>query len=88
MSSISLDRPARGLDLVDVKTVVGVAAAGCPQKLRILPGNAAQSYLVDKLMGGAQDAGCFSGKQMPLNKPPLAATELEVIRSWINAGAP
>jgi len=81
-------KPARGLDLSDVKTVVGAAAAGCPQKLRILPGNAARSYLVDKLLGAAQDGGCFSGKQMPLNKPPLAASELEIISSWINAGAP
>lgn len=80
-------RPARGLDLVDVTTAVGVAAAGCPLKLRIAPGKAAESYLIDKLMGAAQDAGCFSGRQMPLNKPPLAPSQISVISAWINAGA-
>ncbi|HEY0469842.1 MAG TPA: hypothetical protein VGC79_36905 [Polyangiaceae bacterium] len=80
--------PARGLSLVDIKTAVGVPAAGCPLKLRIAPGKAAQSYLVDKILGAAQDGGCFSGRQMPLNKPPLAAADVAVISSWINAGAP
>jgi hypothetical protein len=80
--------PARGLSLVDIKTVVGVSAAGCPLKLRIAPGSAAKSYLVDKLMGAAQDGACFSGKQMPLGKAPLAASDIAVISSWINAGAP
>ena len=81
-------RPARGLDLTDVKTAVGVAAAGCAAKLRIAPGQAAQSYLVDKLLGAAQDGGCFSGRQMPLNMPPLSASDIGVIRAWIDAGAP
>ncbi len=80
--------PPRGLSLVDVRAVVGAAASGCPLKLRIQPGKAAQSYLVDKIMGAAQDGGCLSGKQMPLNKPPLAASDISIISSWINAGAP
>ncbi|MEI9942543.1 MAG: hypothetical protein WDO69_35460 [Pseudomonadota bacterium] len=80
--------PSRGLSLVDVKTAVGVPAAGCTQKLRIFSGSSAQSYLVDKLLGAAQDGGCFSGKQMPLNRPPLAAADLATITSWINAGTP
>lgn len=80
--------PARGLSLVDVKASVGVPSAGCAQKLRIASGSSASSYLVDKLMGAAQDGGCFSGKQMPLGKAPLAASDLAVITSWINAGTP
>ena len=87
VSCHSWARPARGLDLVDVTRAVGVAAAGCPLKLRIAPGKAAESYLIDKLLGAAQDGGCFSGRQMPLNKPPLAESEISVIRAWINAGA-
>jgi hypothetical protein len=79
--------PPRGLSLVDVRAVVGAAAVECPLKLRIAPGNAAQSYLVDKILGAAQDAGCFSGRQMPLRQPPLAASDISVIASWINAGA-
>jgi hypothetical protein len=80
--------PARGLSLVDVKAVVGVPAAGCTQKLRIASGSAAHSYLVDKLLGAAQDGACFSGKQMPLGKAALAASDVAVITSWINAGTP
>lgn len=80
--------PPRGLSLVDVRAVVGAAAVECPLKLRIAPGRADQSYLVDKIMGVAQDTGCFSGKQMPLNKPPLVASDIAIISSWINAGTP
>jgi len=80
-------RPSRGLDLVNVKAAVGVAAAGCPGKLRIAPGQAAHSYLVDKILGAAQDGGCFSGSQMPLNKPSLASSDIAIISAWINAGA-
>ncbi|MET0794474.1 MAG: hypothetical protein ABW061_23330 [Polyangiaceae bacterium] len=80
--------PARGLSLVDVKVSIGVAAAGCAQKLRIASGSAARSYLVDKLLGAAQDGACFSGKQMPLGKPALPASDLALISAWINAGTP
>jgi hypothetical protein len=31
---------------------------------------------------------CFSGRQMPLNKPPLSTGDIALIASWINAGAP
>jgi hypothetical protein len=80
--------PARGLSLVDIRAAIGVPSAGCAQKLRIASGNSAQSYLVDKIMGAAQDGGCFSGKQMPLGKAPLAAADIATITSWINAGTP
>ncbi|HET7543908.1 MAG TPA: hypothetical protein VFK05_28750 [Polyangiaceae bacterium] len=80
-------KPARGLDLVDIRTAVNVPAGGCPAKLRIAPGQAAHSYLVDKLLGAAQDGGCFSGKQMPLNKTPLSESDIAIIRAWIDAGA-
>jgi len=80
-------KPARGLDLVDIKTSVGVSAGGCASKLRIAPGQSAHSYLVDKIVGAAQDGGCFSGRQMPLNKPPLAASDIAIISAWIDAGA-
>jgi hypothetical protein len=80
--------PPRGLSLVDVRASIGVSAGGCAQKVRIVSGSAAQSYLVDKLLGSAQDGGCFSGKQMPLNKPALSAADLATITNWINAGTP
>jgi len=80
-------RPPRGLNLVDIKTAVGASAVGCASKVRITAGQATQSYLVDKILGAAQDGGCFSGRQMPLNKPPLAATDIATISAWIDAGA-
>jgi hypothetical protein len=80
--------PPRGLSLVDVRTAVGVPASGCAQKLRIDSGSATQSYLVDKILGAAQDGGCFSGKQMPLGQPALAATDIATITNWIDAGTP
>ena len=76
------------MSLVDVTVPVGVPAVECTQKLRIASGNSTQSYLVDKIMGAAQDGGCFSGKQMPLGKPALAASDIATIASWINAGTP
>jgi hypothetical protein len=87
VSCHSSTRPARGLDLGDIRTSVGVPAAGCADKLRIAPGQSAHSYIVDKLLGVAQDGGCYSGRQMPLNKPPLAASEVATIKAWIDAGA-
>jgi mono/diheme cytochrome c family protein len=59
----------------------------CSQKLRIAPGNAQQSYLVDKIMGAAQDGGCFSGVRMPAGGPYLSDADIASIASWINAGA-
>jgi len=79
--------PARSLDLTDIRTSVNVASGGCAAKLRIAPGQAAHSYIVDKLLGAAQDGGCFSGKQMPLNKPALAPSDIATISAWIDAGA-
>jgi hypothetical protein len=80
--------PPRGLSLVDVHAVVGAPAVGCAQKLRIASGASAQSYLVDKILGAAQDGGCFSGKQMPLGKPALSAADITTIKSWIDSGTP
>lgn len=51
---------------------------------RVDPGNPEGSYLLKKLRG---DAG-ISGDQMPLGDIPLKAAQLELIRAWIEAGAP
>jgi hypothetical protein len=79
--------PPRGLDLTNVNAVVGTPAVECAAKQRIQAGNARMSYLVDKVMGAAQDAGCFSGSRMPLGGPFLNATDIATIVAWINAGA-
>jgi hypothetical protein len=68
--------------LVDVVPFNDTArAAGL---LRVVPGNAAQSFLLIKLTG----PGAGEGSPMPLAMPPLSAANIEKIRSWILAGAP
>lgn len=52
---------------------------------RIVPGDPATSYLYNKLTG---DLGVNLGSQMPLGRPPLPASLVEIFRLWIEAGAP
>lgn len=51
-------------------------------EIRVIPGNASDSYLVKKLMGTAA-----FGAQMPLGGAPLGNTDMTNIRNWINQGA-
>lgn len=51
--------------------------------LLVRPGDADSSYLVHKLEGREG----IMGKQMPLGAPPLTATDIDVIKLWINNGA-
>jgi hypothetical protein len=62
-------------DLVDVKSPI-------TQEVRVIAGNAANSYLVKKLEGTAS-----AGERMPLGGSPLDATDLQNIKNWINQGA-
>ncbi len=50
-------------------------------ELRVVPGNASESYLVKKLEGRAS-----VGERMPLGAQ-LGATDLTNIKNWINQGA-
>ena len=52
--------------------------------LRVVPGDPEASYLVHKLDGRAS----IAGSQMPEGGPFLTATELDLVRGWIRAGAP
>jgi hypothetical protein len=80
--------PPEGLDLTNVGAIIGTQAHQCQNKLRITPGNSALSYLVDKLVGVAQDGGCFSGAAMPPpNAPSLSNYDLLRITNWIDDGA-
>lgn len=51
-------------------------------EIRVIPGNAQDSYLVKKLENRAS-----AGARMPLTGPPLDATDLQNIRNWIDQGA-
>ena len=51
--------------------------------LLVEPSNAAASYLMHKIEGSDN----IGGDQMPLYKPALSSDEIELVRSWIDAGA-
>jgi hypothetical protein len=66
-------------------SLVGVPASECCDgRLLVAPGDAAGSYLVDKLTGHA----LCSGGRMPLAEPALADADVATIVGWICAGAP
>ncbi len=63
--------------------IVNVNAVGAPGNIRVIPGNASNSYLIRKLEGGPN----IVGGQMPDGMPPLSASTIQVIRAWIDQGA-
>ena len=62
--------------------LVGVPSSEQPGVLRVKPGDAANSYLVQKIEGHAA-----VGARMPLGLPPLPDATILVIRQWIDSGA-
>lgn len=62
--------------------LVGVASAEVPSLKRVAPGDAANSYLVQKLEGHQA-----VGARMPLGGPYLDAQTINLIRQWIDNGA-
>ncbi len=75
-----------GQDLSNVgasfASLVNVPSEQEPTLLRVDPGNADASYLVQKIEGTAA-----SGSRMPLGGAPLAQASIDNIRAWIDAGA-
>ena len=57
--------------------------------LRIMPGEPSESFLYQKVAAAAAP-GSFeiAGSPMPVGLDPLGEGELEVLRTWIEAGAP
>jgi hypothetical protein len=55
-----------------------------PSLYRVLPGDAASSYLMKKLEGLAG----YVGERMPKAAPRLPQSELDQLRAWITRGAP
>ena len=80
--------PSGGLNLksgVAYANLVGVASTGKPGAIRVVAGNPAGSYLVQKLEGAAD----IVGLRMPRNGPPyLSDAQVALIRQWIQSGAP
>ena len=63
--------------------LVNVASHEQPDLLRVKPGDAANSYLIQKLEGAAG----IGGQRMPLGGPYLDQATIDKIKSWIAAGA-
>ena len=80
--------PAGGLVLLDGRSyqqLVGRASTGKPSATRVIAGDAANSYMVQKLEGAAG----IVGERMPRgNGPFLTEGQMLVIRKWISDGAP
>ena len=66
--------------------IVSVPSNQLASMARIEPGSADLSYLVNKIQGTQQAVG-GSGNQMPLSGSALAASDIEIIRAWAQAGA-
>ena len=64
-------------------SLVNVASVEVGALRRVLPGDAANSYLVQKIEGRAA-----VGARMPLGGPALSQANIDLVRAWIAAGAP
>ncbi len=80
--------PAGGLSLdhaVAYGSLVNVASRGKPTALRVIPGDAENSYLVRKVEGAPD----IAGRRMPFNGPPfLSDGQILILKRWIQTGAP
>jgi hypothetical protein len=75
---LSLDHDAAYLNLV------GVASVGKPGAVRVVPGDAEDSYIVHKLEGRSD----IVGQRMPRTSGPfLTEGQISIIRRWIDQGA-
>lgn len=64
-------------------SIVGVASAEQPSLKRVAPGDATNSYVVQKLEG----APTITGARMPFGGPYLDQATIDQVKAWINAGA-
>jgi len=68
------------------QSLVQVPSASSPL-LRVAPGSPQDSYLLHKLQGTHLEVN-GEGVQMPFGQPPLNDQTLQLIRRWIEQGAP
>lgn len=67
--------------------LVGKASkvSACGDKTLVVPGDVAQSYLIDKLLYTGKPEIC--GVRMPYQKPKLADAQIQTLVAWICQGA-
>ena len=79
--------PPLGLSLdhdVAYQNLVGVSSVGKPGAVRVIPGDAENSYIVHKLEGRSD----IVGMRMPRTSGPfLTEGQISIIRRWIDQGA-
>jgi hypothetical protein len=76
-----------GLDLspaVSYGNLVNVASRGKPGAVRVIPSDPENSYIIHKLEGRSTIAGV----RMPLGGPFLETGQIQIIKRWIEIGAP
>jgi hypothetical protein len=78
--------PAGGLNLATdpYAALVNVTSTGRRDMIRVVPGNPDASYLIHKLEGRSGIAGL----RMPFTPPYLTAGQIQVVKRWIEIGAP
>jgi hypothetical protein len=80
--------PAGGLNLthaVSYDQIVNVASARKPGAIRVIPGDAENSYIVHKIEGRSG----IVGARMPMSGPPFLTTgQILILKRWIELGAP
>ncbi len=64
--------------------IVNSPSSQQPGLLRVAPGDPDASYLLRKIVGGPG----ITGGRMPLNRPALPQSEIDLLRAWIAQGAP
>lgn len=81
-----------GLDLTDAnayKSLINVLATEAPTKLRVKPGDAANSFLVQKLLNKqTMDEGGPMPRSEGASWTKLSAAKISLVQRWIAAGAP
>lgn len=79
-------RPQADLNLTGAQSfgaLVGAASARCQNRTRVVPGDVAASYLMNKLTG----VGMCQGSQMPKGASALPADTIAKFQAWICRGA-
>jgi len=79
--------PAQGLNLSAGQSydmIVNIASAQQPALDRIEPNDPESSYLYLKIIGDPS----ISGSRMPRGAPPLSQELMDLVRDWIERGAP
>ncbi|MBX3416938.1 MAG: hypothetical protein KF851_04995 [Pirellulaceae bacterium] len=75
---VEANRPRGGLNMDSFTTFLRGGDSGA----LIVPGKSAESLLVKKLSGTAD------GNRMPAQRPPLPQNQVDLIKRWIDEGAP